>query len=68
MTSMEDLKYWEEYFERQAARGKKLLQNRTTQFGGASDKGLPVSSVNYISPVQKTVNMVEARMKNLKKG
>ena len=65
---MADLKYWEDYFERQASRGKKLLQSRNTQFGGASEKKIEESALNYISTPQKTVNMVKARIKTIKKG
>jgi hypothetical protein len=66
---MADLKYWKAYFERQAARGKKLLQASNIQFGGASETiKNEESSVKFISPVQKTVNMVEARVKHSNQG
>ena len=60
---MEDLKYWEAYFEKQAARGKKLLQSKNIQFGGSIEKKVPETAVNYITPAQKTVNMIKARLK-----
>ena len=59
-----NLSYWNDYFQKQAIRGKKLL-NLASQYGGASEtpSEQPLT-VKFISPVQKTVNMVEARMKN----
>jgi hypothetical protein len=65
---MEDLKYWDAYFEKQAARGKKLLQSSNNQLGGSNEKKIAETTVNYISPAQQTVNMVKARLKINKVG
>ena len=69
MALTDEVKYWKEYFERQAAKGKKLLEASNFQFGGAGEKAADgPSSVNFISPVQKTVNMLEARVSQSNEG